>query len=374
MPIKVPMLALQREYAEIQPRLAGMWEESLSSMRLLKGAHLEAFEQEIAAYTGAAHAVGVASGTDALALSLIAVGVVPGDEVLLQANGFTADVEAIRISGAVPVLVDLEAGAYGPDVDALARAVTPRTRAVLVVHLYGVPVEMAPIQELCRWHGLQLVEDCSHAHGARLDGRHCGTFGDAGAFSAGVIKNLAAYGDAGFIISDRPEVAQEVRLLQAHGQAKKNHHVRYGFNSRLDELQAAVLRAKLPLLEERNARRREYAAYYSEQLRGVCLAVPEPDPRRCNAFHQYVVQVENRMRLQAGLKERGIETGVHYPVPLHRQPAWEAAYGTGFSFPRAEAVADRILSLPVVPDLTWDEVRYVAAAVRECAAGAGGQP
>jgi dTDP-4-amino-4,6-dideoxygalactose transaminase len=365
--MQVPLLALRREYAEIEPQLAGMWGEALSAMRLLKGGHLDAFEVEIAAYTGSAHAVGVASGTDALALALIAVGVGPGDEVLLQANGFIADIEAIRIAGARPALVDVAPTGYGPDVAALEEAVTPRTRAVLVVHMYGTPVEMAPIQALCRRHGLRLMEDGSHAHGARLEGQHVGTFGDAGAFSAGVMKNLGAYGDAGFVVTHDPEVASEVRLLQAHGQRKKNDHVRYGFNSRLDELQAAVLRVKLPLLEARNARRREYAAYYSQELRPVCLAVPEPGPRRCEAFHQYVVQVENRAGLQAALKERGVETGVHYPVPLHRQPAWEAAYEGGLRFRRAEYLAARILSLPVVPDLTWEEVHYVAAAVRECA-------
>jgi dTDP-4-amino-4,6-dideoxygalactose transaminase len=364
--MKVPMLALQREHAAIEPRLVGMWQETLASMRLLKGIHGEAFEAEISAFTGSSLAVGVASGTDALALSLIAVGVGPGDEVLLQANGFTADVEAIRIAGARPVLVDVAPAGYGPDPEALERAVTPRTRAMLVVHMYGEPVEMEPLQAICRQHELRLVEDGSHAHGARLQGRHVGAFGDAGAFSAGIIKNLGAYGDAGFVITNDPEVEREVRLLQAHGQAKKNHHVRYGFNSRLDELQAAVLRAKLPLLEERNARRREYAAYYSRELRPVCLAVPEAVPGRVDAFHQYVVQVENRGDLQAALKERGVETGVHYPVPLHRQPAWEAAYETELQFPRAEHLAARILSLPVVPDLTWEEVRYVAAAVREC--------
>lgn len=367
--MKVPMLALQREYAQVEPGLKRLWEEALASMRLLKGAHMEAFEVEIAAYTGSARAVGVASGTDALALSLIAAGVGPGDEVLLQANGFIADVEAIRLAGARPVLVDVAPEGYGPDPAALESAVTVRTRAVLVVHLYGTVVEMAPIQEVCRRHELRLIEDCAHAHGARLDGSHAGTFGDAGAFSAGVIKNLGAYGDAGFVITDDPEVEREIRLLQAHGQAGKNRHVRYGFNSRLDEIQAAVLRVKLPLLEARNARRREYAEFYSRELRDACLAVPEQDRRRVDAFHQYVVQVEDRAALQDALKERGIETGIHYPVPLHRQPAWEREYGAAGSFPRTEGLAKRILSLPVVPDLTWEEVRYTAAALRECSLG-----
>lgn len=362
------MLALRREYTAVEPQLSRLWSEALDSMRLLKGTNLEAFEAEIAGYTGAAHAVGVASGTDALTLSLIAVGVGPGDEVLLQANGFIADVEAIRLAGATPVLVDVAPTGYGPDPRALEQAVTSRTRAVLAVHLYGTPLEPAPILEVCRRHNLRLVEDCSHAHGARLDGRHVGTFGDAGAFSAGIIKNLAAYGDAGFVITGSAEVDREIRLLQAHGQARKNTHVRYGFNSRLDELQAAVLRAKLPLLDDRNSLRREYAAYYTQQLRDVVAAVPERDIRYLEAFHQYVLQVDNRAALQAALRERGVETGVHYPVPLHQQPAWQNAYGGGLSFPRAERLAERILSLPIVPDLTWDEVRYVATAVRESVA------
>lgn len=364
--MKVPMLALQREYAGIESRLGELWQEALRSMRLLKGANVQAFEAEIAAYTGARHAVGVASGTDALTLSLMAVGVGPGDEVLLQANGFIADVEAIRLAGARPVLVDVASEGYGPDPEALRAAVTPRTRALLLVHLYGIPVEMEPILRFCRERGLRLVEDGSHGHGARWRGQHVGTFGDVGAFSAGVVKNLGAYGDAGFVLTNDPEIEQRVRWLQAHGQAGKNEHVCYGFNSRLDELQAAVLRAKLPFLEERNERRRAYAAFYSEELRDCCLAVPEPGPDAVCSFHQYVVQVERRDAVRAALAERGIETGIHYPTPLHRQPAWEAAYGRPPSLPRAEYLAARILSLPVVADLTWDEVRYVAAAFREC--------
>lgn len=364
--MNVPMLALQREYAAIQHRLDDYWRETLASMRLLKGGHLEGFEAEIAQFTAAPYAVGAASGTDALTMSLIAVGVGAGDEVLIQANGFIADLEAIRLAGATPVLVDVAPSGYGPDIEQLEQAITPRTRAVLVVHLYGVPLEMAPIVDLCSRNGLRLVEDCSHAHGARLDGWHVGLFGDAGAFSAGIIKNLGAYGDAGFVITRDAEIDREVRLLQAHGQAKKNQHVRYGFNSRLDELQAAVLRAKLPLLEARNGLRREYAAFYSHELREFCLEVPESEPRRVDAFHQYVLRVEGREPLQAALKSRGVETGIHYPVPLHLQTAWTNAYGAGLHFPRAERLAREILSLPIVPDLTWEEVRYVANAFREC--------
>lgn len=365
--MKVPMLALRREYEAIQERVESSWVEILDGMRLLKGPNVEAFESEMAAYCGAKSVIGVASGTDALAVSLIASGVGPGDEVLLQANGFIADVEAIRMAGARPVLVDIASEGYGPDLEQLTAAVTSRTRALLVVHLYGEPVELEPLLAFCQSRGIRLIEDASHSHGARLDGRHLGTFGDAGAFSAGVIKNLAAYGDAGFITTDDPEIEREARLLGVHGQAKKNHHVRYGWNSRLDEVQAAVLRAKLPLLEGRNARRREFAAFYSEALLPFCIAVPEPDERRTPAFHQYVVRVADRSRLQAALKERGVETGIHYPTPLHRQPAWEETYGAGLSFPRAEKLASEILSLPIVPDLSWEEVRYVAECFRECA-------
>lgn len=360
----VPLLDLKREYDSIREELHAEWGRVFDRMHLLKGENVAAFEREIAAYVGTAHAVGVASGSEALLLAACALGLGPGDEVILHANAFVAALEAVHHMGATPVLVDAAEDHFGPDSDQLARAVTERTKAVIVVHLYGFPVPLEPLLQLCRERRLTLIEDCSHAHGARWNGRHVGSFGQTGCFSAGVVKNLGAYGDAGFLTTDDAAVAETVRLLQAHGQARKNDHQLYGFNSRLDELQAAVLRVKLRYLEQRNARRRAIAAFYREQFAELPVVVPhEPDGSVC-VYHQFVLRTTRRDALQSHLKRVGIDTGVHYPVPLHRQPAWQKHYFGRYSFPRAEQYAAEVLSLPVFPDLTDAEVEHVAAAVR----------
>jgi UDP-N-acetyl-3-dehydro-alpha-D-glucosamine 3-aminotranferase len=363
-PQRIPLLDLRREFAAHRADLLAACERVLDRMQLLGGEEVRAFEAEMAGYLGIRHVRGVASGTDALALALAATGVGAADEVLVQANAFAADVEAIRRVGAVPVPVDIRLDDLGPDPAALAAAVGPRTRAVLVVHLHGLPVPMAPVLALARRRGLVVVEDCSHAHGARLDGRAVGAFGDAGAFSLGVVKNLAACGDAGIVATGDATVAERVRLLGAHGQATKNAHAVYGTNSRLDELQAALLRVKLRALDARNARRAAIAAHYDARFRGL-LTTPPCGPARTHVYHQYVVRTEARDALRDHLAGWGIDTGVHYPVPIHRQPAWIAAYGEGPSLPAAERAAREMLSLPVHPDLRDDEVETVAAAVVE---------
>ncbi|MBM3457857.1 MAG: DegT/DnrJ/EryC1/StrS family aminotransferase [Armatimonadetes bacterium] len=271
----------------------------------------------------------------------------------------------MRLVGAVPVLVDAEPEGYGLDIAAAERAISTRTRALLAVHLYGEPVALEPLLFLAREREFRVVEDCSHGHGARRQGRHVGSFGDVGAVSCGVVKNLGAYGDAGIVITGDAEVAQRVRRLRVHGQTTRSNHVEYGTNSRLDELQAAVLRVKLRRLEARNARRRTIARYYRTELRGQPIQLPEERPEQVPAFHQYVVQLSRRDAVRAWLAERGVETGVHYPVPLHRQPAWQGQYRPVGPFPRAEALADRILSLPISPDLTDAEVEFCAVAVRD---------
>jgi dTDP-4-amino-4,6-dideoxygalactose transaminase len=331
-------------------------------MQLLNGDELKLFQQEMADYLGVAHVRGVASGTDALRLAAKAAGLAPGDEVLIQANAFTAAVEALVDVGARPVPVDIRLEDLGPDVDDMAARITPRTRAIMVVHLYGFPVDLDPILRLAHERDLLVLEDCSHAHGARYDGRRVGGFGVAGAFSLGVVKNLAAYGDAGMVATDDAAVAERVKLLGTHGQAKKNEHAFYGGNSRLDELHAAMLRVKLPHLEARNARRAAIAAHYSERLRG--RAVPPPtDPRRTHVYHQYVMRTARREPLRAHLAERDIETGIHYPTPIHRQRAWIDVFGEHAPLPRAEQAAREILSLPVHADLTDAEVERVADTV-----------
>jgi dTDP-4-amino-4,6-dideoxygalactose transaminase len=359
---RIPLLDLKREHAEIAGEIDAAWREALAGMQLLGGRAVQAFEREIAAYLGVAFARGVSSGTDALLLGMEAVGVGPGDRVILPANAFVAALEAVRHLGAEPVLVDTAPDGFAPDAEAIAAALP--ARAVLVVHLYGHAFDVAAIRAACDLHGAVLVEDGSHAHGARRDGRTVGSFGAVGCFSAGVVKNLGAYGDAGFIATSDPAVADAVDLLRHHGQRSKGNHARYGYNARLDELQAVVLRVKLRRLDARNRRRAEIAAYYRERFSGLDLRLPRQDADEIAVYHQYVLRSSRRDELQRHLDERGVQTGIHYPIPLHRQDAWIRAYGNGFSFPRAERLASEVLSIPVFPDLNDAEVEEVANAVR----------
>jgi len=359
---RIPLMDLRREYHASRDELLAACERVLGRMQLIGGEEVRAFEAEMAAYLGVRHVRGVASGTDALWLAVAAAGVGPGDEVLVQANAFVAAVEAVQRAGARPVPVDIRLEDLGPDPEDLAARLSPHTRGLLVVHLYGLPVDLRPLLALARERRLIVIEDCSHAHGATLDGRRVGSFGAAGAFSLGVVKNLAAYGDAGIVATDDGEVAERVRLLGNHGQAKKNEHAVYGANSRLDELQAAMLRVKLRMLDARNRRRVEIASYYTERLHQLVVTPPEV-PSRTAVYHQYVVRTPRRDALRAYLAERDIETGIHYPVPIHRQPAWLRTFGEGPALPRAERAARQILSLPVHPDLTDEEVERVADAV-----------
>lgn len=358
----VPLLDLRREYVAHRQEYLAACERVLDSMHLLGGPEGRAFEGEFAAFLGVQYVRGVASGTDALRLALRAAGVEPGDEVLIQANAFVAAVEAIADVGAHPVPIDVQERDLGPDVDQMASRVTAKTRAILVVHLYGQPVDLPPIVELAATRGLRLIEDCSHAHGAALDGRRVGGFGTAGAFSLGVVKNLAAYGDAGVVSTDDDEVARRVKLLGTHGQVKKNEHAFYGGNSRLDELHAAMLRVKLAHLGARNERRAAIAAHYDERL-AAHVRTPLRDPRRLSVYHQYVVRTPAREELRAFLTAEGIETGVHYPTPIHRQAAWRERFGDAPVLPHAERSAREIVSLPVFPELTDAEVERVADTV-----------
>ena len=335
---RVPLMDLRREYYAFRDELLAAFERVLGRMQLIGGEEVRAFESEMAAYLGVRHVRGVASGTDALWLAVAAAGIGAGDEVLVQANAFIAAVEALQRVGARPVPVDIRLDDLGPDPEDVAARLSPRTRGLLVVHLYGLPVDPRPLLALAHEQPLVVVEDCSHAHGATLDGRRVGSFGAAGAFSLGVVKNLAAYGDAGMVATDDGELADRVRLFGNHGQAKKNEHALFGTNSRLDELQAAMLRVKLRVLDARNRRRAEIAYYYSERLHGLVVTPPE-DPSRSAVYHQYVVRTPQRDALRAYLAERDIETGIHYPVPIHRQPAWLRTFGEGPALPRAEQAA-----------------------------------
>src|SRR5437016_8421606 len=314
---RVPLMDLRREYYAFRDELLAAFERVLGRMQLIGGEEVRAFESEMAAYLGVRHVRGVASGTDALWLAVAAAGIGAGDEVLVQANAFIAAVEALQRVGARPVPVDIRLDDLGPDPEDVAARLSPRTRGLLVVHLYGLPVDPRPLLALAHEQPLVVVEDCSHAHGATLDGRRVGSFGAAGAFSLGVVKNLAAYGDAGVVSTDDTGIAERVKLLGTHGQVRKNEHDLYGANSRLDELHAAMLRIKLTHLDARNRRRAAIAAYYSERL-GTFVTTPRADPARTHVYHQYVLRTPARNALRAHLAAGNIETGVHYPVPIHR--------------------------------------------------------
>lgn len=361
-PTRVRLIELTREYQAHREELLAACERVLERMHLLGGEEGRGFESEMAAYLDVKHVRGVASGTDALRLAIRAAGLGAGDEVLIQANAFMAAVEALHDAGVRPVPIDVRLDDLGPDPDHLAARIGPRTRGILAVHLYGLPIDMVPVLALAREHGLRVIEDASHAHGATLDGRRVGGFGTVGAFSLGVVKNLAAYGDAGFISTDDAAIAARVKLLGTHGQVKKNDHAFYGGNSRLDELHAGMLRVKLRHLDARNARRASIAGYYTTRLRGR-VVTPPSDPRRTHVYHQYVLRTPRREPLRAWLDARDVETGIHYPVPIHRQPAWRSVFGDAPALPHAEQAAREVLSLPVHPDMTDAEVEHVADAV-----------
>ena len=331
--MRVPLLDLKRVRARIKEELFEEWSRVLEDMQLLGGRNVKAFEEEIASYLGARYAFGVASGSDALLLALLACGVGEGDEVILHANAFVAAVEAIKWTGAKPVLVDMKEEDFGPDPGQVEERITERTKALLIVHMYGHPVTMEPIMELKEKYGIKLIEDCSHAHGAEYRGRKVGTFGDVGCFSCGVVKN---------------------------------RHLFYGFNSRLDELQAVVLRIRLRSLDEENRRRREIARFYSEAFSFMEEVLPPPDfDDRLSVYHRYVVRAKDRDRLISFLAEKGVGTGIHYPQPLHLQEAWEREGFERYHLPISERVSSQILSLPIYPELTDGEAEYVAEKVKE---------
>jgi len=364
--MKIPLLDLSRQYPKIKEELHREWSRVLQTMKLLKGDNLAAFQDEIAAYLGARYAYGMASGSDTLLLGLAACGIGAGDEVILHANAFIAAVEAIRWTGAKPILVDMQEKDFGPVPKQIEERITEKTKALLVVHMYGHPVELGPIVELCKKKGLRLIEDCSHAHGAEYKGKKVGTFGDVGCFSCGVVKNLNAFGDAGFCITDDPAIAEKLDLLRVHGQKEKNQHNLYGFNSRLDELQAVVLRIKLRNLDKDNSRREEIARSYAEAFSSLDGIIPPPlDKDKKSVYHRYVIRTPRRDELMDYLRSQGIGVGIQYPTPLHKQEAWgKRGYGE-YHLPVAEQVAQEILSIPMYPELQKEEVEYIITKIEE---------
>jgi dTDP-4-amino-4,6-dideoxygalactose transaminase len=362
--MQVPLVDLKIQYQAIKDEVLAAVADVFEGMQLFLGPNTRAFEAEFAAYCHAAHAVGLNSGTDALILGLRAAGVGPGDEVITVSHTFFADTEAPALIGAVPVFVDVEPDTWNLDPTKLEAAITPRTKAIVPVHLCGQPADMAPIMAIARRHGLFVLEDACQAHGADYRGQRVGAIGDAACFSFYCSKNLGAFGEGGMLTTNNPEVAASVRRLRDHGSDRRYEHAAIGTNARLDEVQAAILRVKLRHLDEYNAGRQAAAAAYGAALAGTGLELPTVRPDRTHVYHLYVVQGPRRDALKEYLGARGISTGVHYPIPGHLQPAakpWSKGPG---SLPVTEALTGKVLSLPMYPELTRDQVAYVADAIR----------
>jgi len=366
--MKVPFLDVGAAYREIQSELEAAILASLRSGWYIGGEDVDAFEQEFAAYTETQHCVGVANGLDALHLALLAMEIGAGDEVIVPSNTYIATWLAVSQCGAIPVPVEPVASTYNLDPSKIEAAITDRTKAILPVHLYGQPADLDPILEIARKHGLRVLEDAAQAHGARYKGRRIGSHGDAVAWSFYPSKNLGALGDAGAVTTNDLELAERVRLLRNYGSRVKYVNEIQGYNSRLDPVQAAVLRVKLRHLDEWNARRTVIAGRYRAELEGAGLVLPHVPDWANPVWHLFVVEYGDRDGLQGALQQAGIGTQIHYPIPPHLQSAYRSAgFGNG-DFPIAENSANRLLSLPMGPqqddEATTAVIRAVIAAVR----------
>ncbi len=337
----------------------------LAGGRYVLGPETEGFERDFAGYLGLPHAIGLANGTDALHVALRAIGAGTGDEVITVAHTAVATVSAIELAGATPVLVDIDPVTFTIDPEAVARAITPRTKAVIAVHIYGHPADMDALLGVCRPRGIALIEDCAQSHGARLGGRMTGTMGDIAAFSFYPTKNLGAIGDGGAVATADDAIARRCRLLREYGWERRYISEVAGFNSRLDEVQSAILRVKLPSLDADNDRRRTIAGIYAERLQGLeGISLPTERDGARHVFHLYATVVDRRDRVLDALKAQGVLAGIHYPVPIHMQPAYSGRAAAGGSLSVTERVARHELSLPMYPELSHDDVHRVCDAVR----------
>lgn len=360
----IPFLDLSAQYASIASEVEPVVLEVLRSGGYVQGRRVAAFERNFATFCGTEHAVAVNTGTSALHLALLALGVGQGDEVITVPMTFVATVAAIRYVNATPVFVDIDPATGTLDPKLLERAITPRTKAIMPVHLHGRLADMGSIMAIARRHGIPVVEDAAQAHGAERGGSRAGSFGDIGCFSFYPGKNLGACGEGGAVVTNDPRLAAEVALLRDWGQTAKYHHERNGYNFRMDEVQGAILDIKLRHLAAWTADRRLVAAYYDKHLAGLDFAIPQVPAGLEHAYHVYAIRTRDRDRLQLELKEAGVATGMHYPRPVHLQPAYsDLGYQAG-DFPASEAFAAETLSLPIYPELTTDQLEHVCTALR----------
>jgi dTDP-4-amino-4,6-dideoxygalactose transaminase len=372
--VKVPYLDLKAQYSSIKPEIDAAIARVLDSGQFVLGPEVAGFEQDFAVYCGASECIALNSGTSALHLALLAAGVGPGDEVVTAPFTFVASIAAILYAGARPVLVDIDPRSFTIDPAAIEAAITPRTKAILPIHLYGQTADMDPIMEVARRHGLVVIEDAAQAHGAKYKGHPAGSIGDMACFSFYPGKNLGAYGEGGAVTTNNPEYARTIRMLRDWGQDRKYHHVLRGYNFRMEGFQGAILRVKLRHLEKWTERRRGMVRQYNELLADCDIQKPNEMPWAHHVFHVYTIRTEDRDAMQSGLTEQGIQTGIHYPVPAHLQPAYsDLGYGPG-DFPQSEAASKQVLSLPLYPELSSQAIAEVAGAVKKIVSARTGIP
>jgi dTDP-4-amino-4,6-dideoxygalactose transaminase len=374
--MKIPLVDLKAQYASIKPEIDAAVQRVLDETDFIGGSAVTEFEQSFAAYCGARSAVGLANGTDALQLSLLALGVRKGDEVIAPVNTFIATSEAISATGAQPVFIDNDPQTYTIDVRKIEEKITPRTKAIIPVHLYGQAAAMDAINEIAARHNLVVIEDAAQAHGASFKGKAVGTLGRLACFSFYPGKNLGAYGDAGAIATNDESLANKVRMLANHGRLKKYEHEIEGYNSRLDTLQAAILSVKLRHLRAWTEIRQQNASTYSQLLaRASNIVTPFVHPDTTHVFHLYVVRVQQREKVQQALMEVGIATGIHYPIPLHMQPAYKHLGIPTGSYPVAERFAGEIMSLPMYPELSADQIAFICdTLIKACRSNTASKP
>lgn len=360
----IPMVDLRRQYLELKPEIDAAVLDVLDKTQFILGPNVSELEAEVARYHGLPHAVGVASGTDALLLALRALGIGAGDEVITTPFTFIATAEVLGLLGAVPVFVDIDPRTFNMNAALIEPAITERTKAIIPVHLFGQACDMDPILAVAEQNGLKVIEDCAQAFGARYKGRIVGTFGDAGCFSFFPSKNLACYGDGGIVITGNPELEAGLRVLRNHGSTVRYHHSILGYNSRLDELQAAIVRIKLRHIDAFNEGRRNAARLYRKHIRTGNVILPCEALDCDHVYHQYTILTDHRDRLQKALTQAGVASAVYYPIPLHRQEVFlDGGYGP---LPVTEDMATRVLSLPVFPEITEEEICRISEVINDC--------
>ena len=370
----IPFVDLKAQYAGIKDEVNAAIQGVLESCQFTLGSEVAAFEEEFATYSQAQYGIGVNTGTSALHLALLAAGIGPGDEVITVPFTFVATVAAIYYTGATPVFVDINPRTFTIDVKAIEGAITERTKAILPVHLYGQPADMDPILEIAKRHGLVVIEDAAQAHGAEYKGRRVGSLGDMGCFSFYPGKNLGAYGEGGMVVTSNAEYTRTIRMLRDWGAEQKYHHVLKGYNFRLEGIQGAVLRVKLRHLETWTEARRTAARHYDELLSDSGVLTPQAMPYARHVYHIYAIRTAQRSEWQQALQAKGIQTGIHYPIPVHLLPAYADLGYTKGDFPHSEQAADEVLSLPMFAELTRAQCEEVSEAVTMLANQATAEP